>query len=358
MSVATPRVLIVDDESEMRVLLQRVLQKTGHDLLTASSGRQALALLASEDIDLVLTDMQMAGGSGLELLKHIHEEMPGIATLMVTGQDDATLANEALELGAYGYIIKPFRQSEVLIGVSNALKRRGLEQENRIYRDHLEEAVKARTSELWGAILKLETAEKDVRTSRTETIERLAVAGEFRDEDTGFHVARMSRYCEILARGCGEQELAETIREASCLHDVGKIGVPDSILLKPGPLLDDERKTMQAHAEIGYRILNGSQSPLLNLAAQIALTHHERVDGTGYPNELTRDEIPIAGRIAGIADVFDALTSNRVYRRAFPLIQAIDMMKLDAGTHLDSDLLSVFWDVMPEVLSVIKPEAA
>jgi putative two-component system response regulator len=308
--------------------------------------------LATKKIDLVVTDMQMPGGSGLGLLNHIHETMPGTATLMVTGVDDPKLADRALSLGAYGYIIKPFRPNEVVIGVSNALRRRTLEIENQVHRDHLEEIVKARTADLWQTIVKLELSEKDLRASRAETIARLAVAGEYRDEETGFHVERMSRYCQMLAQASGHDSLHDTIREASSLHDVGKIGVPDSILLKPGPLLPEERSAMQDHAAIGYGILKDSESPLLRLAAEIALTHHERVDGTGYPNGLVGSAIPIAGRIAAIADVFDALTSNRVYRRAYPLVEAVEMMKREAGAHFDTDLLSVFWNALPEVLAI------
>ncbi|MEA2462197.1 MAG: cyclic di-GMP phosphodiesterase [Actinomycetota bacterium] len=348
-------VLLVDDEEAILRVLLRILKGAGYqDLVTASSNQDARRLLATKKIDLVVTDMQMPGGSGLGLLSHIHETMPGTATLMVTGEDDAKLADKALSLGAFGYIIKPFRPNEVVIGVSNALRRRTLELVNQDHRDHLEEIVKARTGDLWQTIVKLELSEKVVRATRAETIERLAVAGEYHDEETGFHVERMSRYCQTLAQASGHGHLHETIREASSLHDVGKIGVPDSILLKPGPLLPEECAVMQEHAAIGYGILKDSESPLLNLAAEIALTHHEKVDGTGYPNGLIGSAIPIAGRIAAIADVFDALTSNRVYRRAFPLVKAVEMMKRDAGAHFDTDLLSVFWKVLPEVLAIEK----
>lgn len=308
--------------------------------------------MGEHTVDLVLTDMQMPGGSGLALLEQIHEIKAEVATLMVTGTDDPELAERALALGAYGYIIKPFRQSELVIGVSNALRRQALERENRHYREKLEAKVKARTAELWEAIVRLETAGKSLRVSRTETIERLAIAGEFRDQETGFHVARMSWYCEIIARGCADEKLRSEIRDASSLHDVGKIGIPDDILLRPGPLSSEERSTMQEHTEIGHCILRGSDSPLLELAAEIALTHHEKVDGTGYPRQLEGDAIPLAGRIAAIADVFDALTSDRVYRARFQLMEAIEMMKKEAGTHFDADLLSIFWEHLPEVLGI------
>jgi putative two-component system response regulator len=353
MAANDPSVLVVDDEEVMRMLLVRLLNKAGYErVITASSGKEARALLEAEQVDLVLTDMQMAGGSGIELLTHIHDTMPGVATLMVTGVDDSELADQALALGAYGYIIKPFRRSEVVIGVSNALRRRELEIENKGHRDLLEETVNERTIDLWESVIKLTDAEKSLISSRSETIARLAVAGDFRDEETGLHVVRMSRYCELLARDVGEAGLRDTIREASSLHDVGKIGIPDAILLKPGPLTPDERKVMEQHAEIGYRILRESESPLLELAAEIARTHHEKVDGSGYPHALAGDAIPLAGRIAAIADVFDALTNDRVYRPAFSIDEAVEMMKLDAGTHFDPDLLTSFWDVLPEVLAV------
>ena len=353
MAAAQPCLLVVDDEETIRSLLVRVLKRGGYEnVRAASSDEEARELLAEADVDLVLSDVQMPGSSGLELLNYMHDALPGIATLMVTGVDDAALADKALALGAYGYIIKPFRQSEVLIGVSNALRRRALELENQRQRDQLQETVELRTVELSDTIVKLELSEKSLLVSRAETIERLAVAGEFRDEETGFHVARMSRYCEILARRCGDGDLQRTIREASSLHDVGKIGIPDSILLKPGALTPEERTAMEAHAEIGHRILKESASPLLRLAAEIALTHHEKVDGSGYPRGLAGAEIPQAGRIAGIADVFDALTSNRVYRPAFSVEEAVETMTKDAGTHFERDLLSVFWDVLPKVLEV------
>jgi putative two-component system response regulator len=348
-----PNLLVVDDEEAIQGLLKRILRRAGYEnVRTASSTEEARRSLATVATDLVLTDMQMIGGSGLELLMYVHDAMPGVATLMVTGNDDAVLADKALSLGAYGYIIKPFRESEVLIGVSNALRRRHLEIENQSQRDHLEETVKLRTADLSEAIKLLELSERSVRVSRTETIDRLAVAGEFRDEETGLHVARMSRYCQILARACGAKSLVSSIQEASSLHDVGKIAIPDSVLLKPGALTPEERKHMELHAEIGHRILDGSESPLLELAAEIALTHHEKVDGSGYPNRLLGDEIPLSGRIAGIGDVFDALMSDRVYRKAFPLPRVMEMMKKDAGTHFDADLLTTFWDVLPEVLAV------
>jgi putative two-component system response regulator len=174
-----------------------------------------------------------------------------------------------------------------------------------------------------------------------------------RDDETARHNNRMSRYCGLLARESGEDlERCEVIRVASVMHDVGKIGIPDSILLKPGLLNPEERTMMQQHAEIGHRILAGSSSPFLQLAASIALTHHEWMDGTGYPHGLKGDEIPFEGKIAAIADVFDALTSERVYKRAFPIGKAVDIMRDESGPHFDPRLLDCFLDVLSEAVAI------
>jgi putative two-component system response regulator len=297
--------------------------------------------------------MHMPGTSGIGLVSYVHRSYPDIATLMISGANDETVAEKALSLGAYGYIIKPFRANDVLIGVKNALRRRTLEVENRAYRQELEAKVELRTKDLSQALGKLRLAEKGVRIARTDTIKRLAIAGEFRDEETGRHVMQMSRYCEILASAAGaDAELRGSIQEAGSLHDLGKIAIPDYVLLKPGPLSPDERSIMQTHAAIGHRMLSGSESPLLELAAEIALTHHERVDGTGYPNGLSGESIPLSGRIAAIADVFDALTTDRVYRPAFSLTEAADMMKKESGRHFDRELLALFWKLLPRVLAI------
>jgi putative two-component system response regulator len=354
MEPTTASILVVDDEELIQDLLIRILKRGGYrNIKVASSTERASKLLETENVDLILTDIVMSGTSGIDLLSYVHQSHPDIATLVISGANDERLAEKALSLGAYGYIIKPFHPNEVLIGVKNALRRQSLELENRSYREQLEAKVELRTKDLSQALTRLQLAEKGVRAARTETIKRLAIAGEFRDEDTGRHVMRMSRYCEILARAVGvDNEFTEFIREAGSLHDLGKIAIPDQILLKPGPLSAEERSVMETHAAIGHRMLRGSESPLLELAAEIALTHHEKLDGTGYPDGLAGESIPLSGRIAAIADVFDALTTDRVYRAAFPLSEAADMMKKDSGCHFDPDLLALFWELMPQVLAI------
>jgi len=348
-----PRILIVDDEEQVLRLLKRLLELNGYSCETAQDAVEAKALMSAEQFDLLLTDMNMPGDSGLDLIGAASEVQPDIATVMVTGMDDREIANAALELGAYGYIIKPFQSNEILISVTNALRRRALEIEHRGHQTHLEQMVRERTAELWNAIRDLETTQESLRKSREETVKRLAIAAEFRDDETGRHVQRMSRYCALLAREMGaDSERAEIIRLASQMHDVGKLGIPDNILRKPGPLTPDERKIMQKHCEIGWRILAESQSELLDVAATIALTHHEHIDGAGYPDGLSGKDIPFEGRIAAIADVFDALTTDRIYRTAMPLGRALEIMREGRGTHFDAEALDIFFEGLDEVIRI------
>ena len=346
-------ILVVDDEAPIRRVLMRTLERLGYACTEASDAGGAREALTEGAFQLVLSDVNMPGESGMDLIKHLFESYPDTAVIMVTGIDDPKLAEKALDLGAYGYIVKPFEMNEIAINVSNALRRRSLEIENARHRVHLEAMVKERTADLWQAVQELEQARDAVRSSQAETIHRLSLAAEFRDDETGSHIRRMSQYCGLLVQKVtGDTERAELVQLASVMHDVGKIGIPDQILLKPGKLTPDEYDTMKMHAQLGHKILAGGSSELLQLAATIALTHHEKLDGTGYPHGLKGDEIPIEGRIAAIADVFDALTSNRVYRKAYSLGEALGIMREGRGTHFDPELLDVFFDSMDLVLKI------
>ena len=347
------RVLVVDDEEAIRRLLLRVLRAKDYECEEAQNADEAREAVARGGFDLVLSDVNMPGESGIELIRDLLGRSDDLAVIMVTGEDDTELADTALDLGAYGYVIKPFEANEILIDVSNALRRRALEIENRRHREKLEAMVKERTADLWRAIQDLEQARDDLRSSQAETIERLTLAAEFRDDETAKHLNRMSQYCRLLAhKVTGDVERADLVELASVMHDVGKIGISDNILLKPGKLTEAEYDEMKQHAEFGYKILAGGTSELLELAAVIALTHHEKVDGTGYPKGLKGDEIPLEGRIAAVADVFDALTTNRVYRKAFPLPVAVEMMKEGRGTHFDAELLDTFLDSLDEAIRI------
>jgi putative two-component system response regulator len=283
--------------------------------------------------------------------------MPRVATVMITVVDGTELADKALDLGAYGYIVKPFSKNEVLICLSNALRRQKLELENEEHRDRLQSMVKERTASLWTALQVVEQREQDLRISREDTIERLSIAAEFRDDETASHIKRMSGYCGMLSRWAGlDADRSEMVRIASVMHDVGKIGIPDRVLQKPGKLTPDEYELMQQHPEFGFRILSSPNSELLTLAASIALTHHEKWDGSGYPRGLRGQEIPLEGRIAAVADVFDALITNRCYRKAFGLTEAITMMKEGRGSHFDPEILDLLLDHLSEILTMKKRE--
>ena len=347
------QILIVDDEAPICTLLARLLGVHGFDCLTAGSAAEARGVLAGAEIALILSDVNMPGESGIEFAAEVAKDYPDIAVVMVTGLDDRRYAEAALEHGAYGYILKPFKPNELVINVVNALRRRTLEIENRDHRERLEHTVLDRTASLRDTISRLESSEGEMRRLREETIRRLSWAAESRSQETGQHIVRMSLYCALLARLMGmSAERAELIRIASPMHDVGKIGIPDRILLKPGRLTTDERTVMEAHTEMGHRILAGSNEELLDLAALLALTHHERIDGTGYPHGLAGEEIPIEGRITAVADVFDALTSDRVYRPAYQPDEARAMMLEGRGTQFDAELLDLFLRNWEDVLAI------
>jgi putative two-component system response regulator len=336
-------ILVVDDEEPVRRLIGYLLQTHGYPVFLAADAREARRQLNEQPIALMLCDVNMPGETGMDLVRTTLVEHPDTAAIMVTGLDSPVLANAAIEVGAYGYIVKPFGSNEVLIDVANALRRRRLELENRFHREHLEELVTSRTIALQQALDWLERSEKELRLSREETIQRLAIAAEFRDCSTAQHIQRMSRYCELLARKAGlSPEQCELIRTASPMHDIGKIGTPDQVLQKPGRFTPEEFDVIAQHAEIGYKILSGSDSELLKVAATIAYTHHEWYDGTGYPRRLKGEEIPIEGRIAAIADNFDALTTERVYKPAFDFDHAKELMLKERGTHFDPVLLDLF----------------
>jgi putative two-component system response regulator len=333
------RVLIVDDDPSVCEALRRLVADEGHLATVAYDTTEARAELSSASFELILCDVRLPGESGLEFVHDVVGGRTDVAVLMVSGADDPQLAETALALGAYGYIVKPFRDSEVNIGIANALRRRRLEIENKAHHERLEQLVAERTAEL--------------DRSREETIHRLAAAAELRDLETGHHIDRVSRYSELIARQLGlPHDSCELIRIASPLHDIGKIAIPDDILRKPAPLSADERRIVETHTELGHGILAGSREPLLELGAEIAWTHHERFDGSGYPRGLAGEAIPLAGRIVAVADVFDALVNDRVYRLALPVDEVIAAMRAERGAQFDPDALEALLTAIPEALAI------
>jgi len=324
-------VLIVDDQEQVRRALDRLLTAEGYQCRQAGSVDEAQAAVRAWDgpLDVVLCDIDMPGGSGLELVDWLATAHPRTAVLMVTACDDPAVAERVLVAGADGYIVKPFDRNQIVINLADVLRRRQRESLH-IENQALLHELLDRTGDQLDAVYE-------------ESLRRLAVAAEQRDPETAEHLERMARYSELLARTIGcDARWCDMLRAASPMHDVGKLGVPDAILLKTGRFTEEERTAMQTHAEIGHRILDGSSSPLLQLAASVAYTHHEWWDGTGYPRRLAGEDIPLEGRIVAVADVFDALTTARRYKGALPLDEAEDVMRSEVG-HFDPELLDAFF---------------
>lgn len=329
MAQTPERILIVDDERQIRGVIAAIVEMEGYHFSLAEDAESALVKLGQQPFDLLISDINMKAMSGVELLRLALQHYPDLAVIMVTGVDDRETAIETLHIGAYGYVTKPFQANELIINIANALRRRQLEIENRRHREELEILIEERTKELF--------------QSREESIYILSKTAEFRDNETAKHTIRMGHSSAQLARFSGLPEpFCRRIQIAAPLHDVGKIGISDTILLKPGKLTIEEFAKMKTHCEIGYRILSESTSDILSLGAEIALNHHEKFDGSGYPNGLSGDEIPITGRIAAICDVFDALTTERVYKKAIPADQALQIMIEGRGSHFDPRLLDHF----------------
>ena len=327
-------VLIVDDDAGIRRVLKRVLETHGHSTVEAASASQAKARMATHAPEVVLLDIGLPDGSGLDPLRALLDQAPEVAVVMVSGETDPRVARSAVDIGAYGYIAKPFCPDAVLIAVYNARRRRDLERANHEQQVALTCEVADRTKELETALERLGSAMEDAHRSYNLTIERLSLAIDYRDHETAGHVRRMSHLCGRLARQLGLDE--ETYRTAGSMHDIGKIGVPDAVLLKSGRLDAEERRVMERHTLIGHDLLSGSGSAGLDLAAVIALAHHERWDGSGYPFGLKGTAIPLAGRIAAVADVFDAITQPRAYRsEVLSPAQALAYMREEQGAHFD-----------------------
>lgn len=329
-------ILVVDDEPLISDIIAKCLEAEGYESRVAHSAEEALEKLEAEQFSLLISDIMMPGKTGIELLAIIKDLYPDMAVIMVTAVDDRKTAVKALQLGAFGYVIKPFDLNEIAISVVNALERRRLSLASKQYEARLENDVRLRTA--------------DVRRREEEICLRLTSACEYRDIETGSHNRRIGLYCSLLAGELGwDEELRDEIRIAACMHDIGKIGVPDVILLKEGLLTFNEFEIIKTHTTIGAHLLSGSEIPLLNMARDIALSHHEKWDGTGYPQGLAGQAIPESARIVAILDVYDALVHNRVYRSAMTEEETLEIMARDRGTHFDPRIFDAFLRIFPDI---------
>jgi len=348
--VASGRILVVDDDPAVRDVLVGMLCEAGYDARGVGSAREARYALEHETVSLLLSDVSMPGETGLDLIRFALCEHPETATLLISALDDPGIAQVAMDFGAYGYLSKPVRRSAVLIGVMSALRRRDVEEREQTTRLHLEDHLRLRTSALTEALERLEGGAAQGRVLQAEALHRWAQSAEYRDPGIGRHLKRVAHYCAALGEKFGLH--GESLELACVLHDVGKVAIPDAIMLKAGPLTAEERLAVQAHATVGHEMLCDSSSGLLDLAALIAKTHHEKFDGSGYPCGLLGTEIPLEGRITAVADVFDALTSDRVYRTAWSLETTVAWMTHERGRHFDPEVLDAFLSSLDEIRSV------
>jgi putative two-component system response regulator len=342
------RILIVDDEEINLKVLSGFVESFGYDFLLADSGKTALEMLA--EADLVLLDVMMPDMDGFQVVRHIRD-LDGyrdLPVIMATALSDQRDRLDAVSAGASDFITKPVDSTELRIRLDAHLRLKQYHDQVMRYQENLERLVAERTREL-------EEAQAAKMAAHLETLRRLSQAAEYKDEETAQHIERMSRYCALLAEKLGMDEVeVDLLLHASPMHDIGKIGIPDSILLKPGPLTAEEWEIMKTHTMIGAGILDSPSSDYLEHGRVIALTHHERWDGSGYPRGLSGEDIPLYGRICAVADVFDALTSKRPYKQPYPNEKALRIMREGRGTHFDPAILDLFMDSLEQVLAIQK----
>jgi len=342
------RVLAVDDEPAASKLITLLLRPPAFYCTTAPNGEAALQSLQLERFDAVISDLQMPGISGLELLSRVRRSYPNMAFLVTTGVDDVDVGVQAMRSGADDYLVKPLRETVLFASLERALHKRHLERQVENYRQHLEEMVAERTGQLRDALLQIERSYED-------TLQALGAAIDLRDNETAGHSHRVCRYSLEIARvmGWSEKQSASLARGAH-LHDIGKLGIPDGILLKPGLLTADERILMQRHVQIGFDLVK--DIAFLSDASEIVLTHHERFNGSGYPQGLQGDEILPSVRIFAVADSFDAITSDRPYRRASSFAEGRETIRQRSGTLFDPQVVSIFLGIPEETWPAIARE--
>ncbi len=341
------KILVVDDEEKNLKLVEALLAPLSHDIIRAHDGQEALDKARSDHPDLILLDIQMPKHNGFEVAKLLKErkETSIIPIVMVTAFNEVEDRVKALDVGADDFLTKPVDKTELRARVTSLLKVKAYNDHMLNYQNNLESEVAKKTKELQEAF-------ERIKSASLETIYRLSRAAEYKDEDTGAHIQRMSHYTEAVAKRMGFSESdVENLLYAAPMHDIGKIGIPDRILLKPGKLDEDEWKIMRQHTIFGAKILEGSKAEFVKLGAVIALSHHEKWNGAGYPSGLKGEKIPLPARIVAIADVFDALTSNRPYRKEpFSTEQAFTIIKEGIGTHFDPAVAEAFFSIRDEIL--------
>lgn len=335
-------ILVVDDEPANVRLLEKMLKAAGYsNVVTTLDPLQALPLYLEHESDLILLDINMPQLDGYGVMEQLKTETEGNIPpiLMLTAQSAQEFIQRALNNGAKDYVTKPFDMNELLARVKNMLEVQMAHKFMRNQNAILEQKVKKRTQEIY--------------ETRMQVVRCLGRAAEYRDEETGLHIVRMSKMSAILGKAVGMDEgQCDLLLNASPMHDIGKIGIPDNVLLKPGKFEPHEWEIMKTHAQIGFDILSEGDSDLMAMASEIAISHHEKWNGSGYPKGLAGEDIPIVGRITALADVFDALTSVRPYKKAWTIENSVNLIKEESGKHFDPNLVNLFIENLPEIVSI------
>ncbi|MFL5320541.1 MAG: HD domain-containing phosphohydrolase [Myxococcaceae bacterium] len=343
-----PRILIVDDDESVRDVISVLLKEEGYNCAVASGAEMALDLAAAEDTPLVISDMKMPGHDGLWLLENFRQKYPDTSVIMLTGYGDTEAAVDCLRRGAVDYLLKPPKLTDLIRAIERALAKRRIELARKRYQKKLERKVRDRTTELRGAL-------KDIATTYQNTLLALVSALDAREHETSDHSQRVVQYTLAIADRMGITGVElEQIGRGALLHDIGKIGVPDAVLLKPGKLTTEEWVEMRKHPDIGYQMIQAI--PFLSVPAEIVRSHQERFDGEGYPRKLPRNEIHIGARIFAVADTLDAMTSDRPYRKGTTFANAIAEIKRCGGTQFDPDVVKAFVAIGEEGLIKIKQD--
>lgn len=354
MKAPESRILVVDDDAQVRASHARLAASLGYRTETAADGVEALAKLAL-GVDLVLLDGQMPNMDGFEVARRIRAT-PGfefLPIIMVTGLEGTDERRRALAVGINDFIQKPIDRDVLHLRSHWLLDLKRAHDRLNEHKANLERVVETRTAALRDALEEMTKARRQIYEAHLDTIRRLTIAAEFKDEVTARHIERIGLYSSVLGEALdmspGE---VETVRHAAPLHDVGKLGIPDHVLLKPGKLDDAEWVIMRTHTTLGSEILAGSDSSVIQMGQTIARSHHERWNGTGYPERLSGTDIPLEARICAVVDYFDALTMDRPYRRALETDVVLGMMREESGQHFDPDVLDVFFDNLPKITEI------